>query len=94
MPISLLVAIVIVFVPVALRVPPMLVLIPPLMAFAPAMFASLTQFAALAICLGAVSPVFLDGPVEFMVGVGHTTLAPIVVLGVKPWNRAEKQCCG
>jgi hypothetical protein len=72
----------------------MLVLVPPLMTFAPAMFARLTQFAALVICLGAVSPVFLDGPVEFMVGVGHTTLASIVVLGEKSWNCGEKQCCG
>jgi hypothetical protein len=84
--------VVIVFVPVALRAPAMLVLVPPLMTLSPAALASLMQFAALVICLGAVSPVFLDGLVQLMLGVSHPPLASIVIFGLKAWNRGEQQC--
>jgi hypothetical protein len=65
----------------------MLVLVPPLMTLSPAALASLMQFAALVISLGAVAPMFLDGFVQFVLGVGDPPLASIVIFGVKAWNR-------
>src|SRR2546423_10870875 len=82
-----------VLVPIALRAPAVFVLVSPPMALSPAALASLTQFAALVICLGAVSPMFLDSLVQFMLGVDYPTLASVVIFGVKAWNRGEKQCC-
>jgi hypothetical protein len=57
---SALVAIMIVFIPVALRVPPVLVLIPPAVALPPAPLAHFTQLAALVIRLPAVASMVLN----------------------------------
>ena len=82
----------IVLVPVALRMPAVLVLIPPLMGFTPAMLASLVQFPAFTICLGAVTPMFLNGFVQFMLGVSHPSLTAVAVFGVHLWDCCEQQC--
>ena len=83
----------IVLVPVALRMPAMLVLIPPLMKFTPAVLASLTQFPAFTIGLGAVRAMLLDSLVQFMLRMFDPALATVAVavFGVKSWDGSEQQ---
>jgi hypothetical protein len=73
-------------VPVALGVPAVLVLVPPALAFSPAALAGFVEFAALVICLATVVSMFLDGLVEFVVGVGDPALTSVEVFGMKGWS--------
>jgi hypothetical protein len=70
---------VIVLIPIALRVPAVLVLIPPLMPFTPAALPGVVQFTALMICTVAVSSVFFDCLVEFMLRVSDSPLTAVEV---------------
>jgi len=85
---------VIVFVPVAIRVPTVFVFVPPPVIFAPATLARFVQFMALVLCLLTVPPMSLDGLMEFMIGVSDAPLAALIVFGMKLWNGGEKQRCG
>jgi len=82
--------IVVVLVPIALRVPAVFVFIPPPVTFTPATLSRLVQFTALVVCLSAVASMFLDGFVEFMIGMSDPALAAVVVFGVKPRYCGEK----
>jgi hypothetical protein len=82
--------VVVVLVPIALRVPAVFVFIPPPVTFTPATLSRLVQFAALVVCLSAVASMFLDGFVEFMIGMSDPALAAVVVFGVKPRYCGEK----
>ena len=88
-----LVVIVVVLVPIVLGAPAVLVFIPPAMLLAPATLASFVQFATLVIGLPAVAAMFLDGLVEFVVGVSDSTLTAVDVFGVKPRRCAEEKDC-
>src|SRR5258706_9454640 len=92
-PRSRLVVIAVVLVPVVLGAPAVLVLVPPAMLLAPAALAGFVQFPTLVIGLPAVASVFLDGFVEFMLGVSHSTLTAVDVFGVQPRYSGEKQSC-
>ena len=89
-----LVVIVVVLVPIVLGAPAVLVFIPPAMLLAPATLASFVQFATLVIGLPAVAAMFLDGLVEFMVGVSDSTLTAVDVFPVQPWCSGKRQSCG
>ena len=78
-------------VPVVLGAPAAVVFVPPAMLLAPATLASFVQFATLVIGLPAVAAMFLDGLVEFVVGVSDSTLTAVDVFGVKPWPDGKKQ---
>jgi hypothetical protein len=80
-----LVVIVVVLVPIVFGAPAVLVFVPPAMLLAPATLASFVQFATLVIGLPAMAAMFLDGLVEFMVGVSDSTLTAVDVFRVKPW---------
>jgi hypothetical protein len=71
--------IVIVLIPIAFRVPAVLVFIPPLMPFTPAALPGVVQFTALMICTAAVSSVFFDCLVEFMLRVSDSPLTAVEV---------------
>jgi hypothetical protein len=75
-----LVAIVIVVIPIAFRVPAVAVFVPPTMALVPAVFPRLTQFVAGTIRLPALPTVMLHGFVEFVVRLGDAALAAMVVI--------------
>jgi hypothetical protein len=81
---------VVVFVPVALGVPSVFVFVPPLVTFTPATLPGRVQFTALVGCLTAVVSMFLDGLVEFMIGMSDPALTAVIVLGVKLWECGEK----
>ena len=85
--------IVVVLVPVAVSVPAVFVFIPPAVTFTPATLPGLVQFTALVVCLSAVASMFLDGLVEFMVGMRDPALAAVDVFGVKPRHCAEEKDC-
>jgi hypothetical protein len=82
---------VVVLVPIAVRVPAVFVFIPPPVALTPAPLPSLVQFTALVVCLSAVASMFLDGLVEFMIGMSDPALTPVVVFGVKSRHCGESQ---
>jgi hypothetical protein len=86
-----LVAVVVVLVPVAVRVPAVFVFVPPLVTFTPAPLPSLVQFTTLVVCLPAVASMLLDGLVKFMIGMSHPALTPVIVFGVKAGDRSEEQ---
>jgi len=75
-----LVAIVIVVVPIAFRVPAVAVFVPPAMALVPAVFPRFTQFVAGTIRLLALPTVMLHGFVQFVVRLGDAALATMVVI--------------
>jgi hypothetical protein len=75
-----LVAIVIVIIPIAFRVPAVAVFVPPTMALVPAVFPRFTQFVAGTIRLLALPTVMLHGFVEFVVRLGDAALAAMVVI--------------
>jgi hypothetical protein len=87
-----LVAVVVVFVPIALGVPAVFVFIPPAMLLAPATLARCVQLAALVIGLAAIASMMFDGFVEFMFLVGDVALAAVDVLGVKSRHREGEDC--
>jgi hypothetical protein len=85
---------VVVFVPIAVGAPAVLVFIPPAMLLTPATLSGFMQFPTLVICLFAVASMFLDGLVEFMLGVSDATLAAVDVLSMKARHCGEeKDCC-
>ncbi len=86
--------IVVVLVPIVFGAPAVLVFVPPAMLLAPATLASFVQFATLVIGLPAMATMFLDGLVEFMVGMSDSTLTAVDVFRVKPWHSGEKHSCG
>jgi hypothetical protein len=76
-----LVAIVIVVIPIALRVPAVAVFVPPTMALVPAVFPRFTQLVARTIRLLALPTVMLHGFVQFVVlRLGDAALATVVVI--------------
>jgi hypothetical protein len=77
------------FVPVALGTPAVFMLIPPPMPFPPATFSRGVQLAALVICLAAVSAMFLDRLVEFVLGMNDPALTAVDVFGLKAWHCSE-----
>ena len=81
-------------VPVVFGAPAVLVFIPPAMLLAPATLARFVKFTALVLCLAAVTSMFLDGLVEFMVGARDPALTPVDVFGVKSRRCAEEKHCG
>ncbi len=84
----------VVLVPIAVGTPAVLVFIPPAMLLTPATLSGFMQFATLVICLFAVASMFLDGLVEFMLGVSDATLAAVDVLSMKTRQCGEeKDCC-
>lgn len=86
--------VVVVLVPIAVGAPAVLVFIPPAMLLTPATLSGFMQFATLVICLFAVASMFLDGLVEFMLGVSDATLAAVDVLSMKARQCGEeKDCC-
>jgi len=80
-------------VPVVLGAPAVVVLVPPAMLLAPATLARFVKFTALVLCLAAVASMFLDGLVEFMVGMRDPALTAVDVFGVKPRRCAEEKDC-
>src|SRR6266481_9679504 len=94
-----LVAIVIVVVPIAFRVPAVAVFVPPAMALVPAVFPRFTQFVAGTIRLLTLPTVMLHGFVQFVVRLGDAALATMVVIRKctgRPGEgqHAGKQCRG
>ena len=84
----------VVVVPVAFGVPAVFVFVPPSVIFTPAALARLVQFVALVVCLRAMASMFLDGLVEFMIGVNDAALTALVMfVSVKSWDRGEEQSC-
>jgi len=75
-----LVAIVVVVIPIAFRVPAVGVFVPPTMALVPAVFPRFTQFVAGTIRLLALPTVMLHGFVQFVVRLGDAALATMVVI--------------
>jgi hypothetical protein len=75
-----LVAIVVVVIPIAFRVPAVAVFVPPTMARVPAVLPRFTQFVARTTRLLALPTVMLHGFVEFVVRFGDATLATMVVI--------------
>jgi hypothetical protein len=75
-----LVAIVIVVIPIAFRVPAVAVFVPPTMALGPAAFPRFTQFEARTTRLLALPTVMLHGFMKFVVRLGDAALATMVVI--------------
>jgi hypothetical protein len=84
--------IVIVFVPIAIRVPSPRVFIPPAMAVFPAPFARGNQLSALCRCFGAVPAVFFRGFVELVIDANDALLA--VVIGSRLWRAKQQEGAG
>jgi len=84
---------VVALIPVAFSAPPVLVLIPPPMLLTPATLARFVQFPALVLRLPAVTPVSLNGLMQFMLSVFNSTLAAVYVVRVNPWHCGKEQCC-
>jgi hypothetical protein len=89
-----LVAIVIVVIPIAFRVPAVAVFVPPTMALVPAVFPRFTQFVAGTIRLFAFPTVMLHGFVEFVVRLGDAALATVVVIRKRTRRSGEGQHAG
>jgi len=86
-----LVAIVIVVIPIAIRMPPVAVFVPPTAPLVPAAFPRLVQFMTRMIRLPAVPTVMLDGLVQLMIRLGDAALTTIVILGGHPGCSRECQ---
>ena len=69
--------VVVVLIPITFLAPAVLVFIPPLVPLAPATLPRRVQFATFVICLSAITPVFFDCLVEFMVRAGDPALASV-----------------
>lgn len=81
----------VVFVPVAFRMPAMLVLVPPAMLFAPATLAGFVQLVSLVIGLRAVASMALDRTMQFMLLMCNASLATVHFVAVEAWNYSEQQ---
>jgi len=84
-----LVAIVVVVIPIAFRVPAVGVFVPPTMALVPAVFPRFTQLVACTIRLLALPTVMLHGFVQSMVRLGDAALATVVVIGKRTRRSGE-----
>jgi len=84
-----LVAVMIVVIPIAIRVPAVAVFVPPTMALVPAAFPRLTQFVPRVIRLPAVPAVMLDGFVQPMVRFGDAALTTAVGIGAGAGRSGE-----
>lgn len=69
-------------VPVPFLAPPVLVFVPPLTMLTPTSFSCPTQFAPLMISLPAMSPMPLNGLVQFILGVSYASLTLLLRLCV------------
>jgi hypothetical protein len=81
----------IVLVPIALVVPAVLMLIPPLLTFAPTPLSRSVQFAALVICLPAVTSVALNSAVKIMLRMLNPPLTLVIAFGMKPRHCGEEK---
>jgi len=86
-----LVAIVVVVIPIAFRVPAVGVFVPPTMALVPAVFPRFTQLVACTIRLLALPTVMLHGFVQSMVRLGDAALATVVVIGKRTRRSGESK---
>lgn len=90
------VAIVVVVIPIAIRMPATFVFIPPSMTGAPAALPRFVQLVARAIGLPTLVAVVLDGFVQLVIGVRNASLA-IVAIGPQRRRAGEhkktSQCC-
>ena len=88
MPFSVSVAVVILVVPIAFRMPAMLVFIPPSMTDTPAMLPRFVEFMTPAFSLRAPGAMMLNGFVQSVVRASNAALA-IVAIGAKKRRSAE-----
>jgi hypothetical protein len=82
--------IVVMFVPVALRVPPMRVFIPPFVELAPTILARFMQFVARTLCLWTVPSMMFGGFVKPVVGL-YKAMPARVVIRHSSWSRTQQQ---
>jgi hypothetical protein len=73
----------IVFVPIMFFMPAMLVFIPPAMMLTPTPFASFVQFPSFMLRLPAVTPMALNGLMQFMFGMHNAPLTLLHCLGMR-----------
>ena len=89
-----LVAVVIVVIPIAFRMPAVTVFVPPTMALVPAALSRFTQFVACTIRLLALPTVMFYGFVQFVVRLGDAALATMVVVRKRTRRSREGQNAG
>jgi hypothetical protein len=84
----------IMIVPIAFPVPAALMLIPPLLALLPAPLSRCVQFAALVVCLAAMSPVMVNSPMKVTLRTLDAALTLVIILGLNARRCSEEKSHG
>src|SRR6266849_6651086 len=81
----------VVVIPITIGMPAMAVFVPPAVPLRPATLAGLMQFVTPVVSLPAVPAVVLHGFMQFVVRLGYTPLASIVIFGGRPRRSCKCQ---